>query len=306
MEEHQRNDPELLDIIQIPSSTSLNIKQYTFSESNAQVYCDISQNKIRPFVPTNLRRHIFDKFHGLSHPGIRATKKLITSRFVWPFMNRDIHEWARGCISCQKSKISKHTTTPFQSFQIPNSRFDFINMDIIGPLPPSKGFSYCLTCIDRFTCWAEAFPMSDMTADTVATTFYSQWVCRYGVPSRIVTDQRRQFESSLFKALASLLGCHRVRTSPYHPSCNGKIERWHRTLKSAIMTHNNPRWTEVLPTVLYIRTETILESAPLKCCMAQPYGCPANFSKHSHILTLTLHLLFLFYVRKYNCYALFR
>lgn len=46
MEEHQRIDPELLDIIQNPSSTSLNIKQCIFSESNAQVYCDISQNKI--------------------------------------------------------------------------------------------------------------------------------------------------------------------------------------------------------------------------------------------------------------------
>lgn len=41
-------------------------------------------------------------------------------------------------------------------------------------------------------------------------------------------------ESSLFNSLGVLLGCERIRSSPYHPMCNGKIERWHRTLKAAL------------------------------------------------------------------------
>ncbi|TNN16867.1 Retrovirus-related Pol polyprotein, partial [Schistosoma japonicum] len=58
----------------------------------------------RPVVPSSYRRVIFDTLHNLSHPGVRATRKLITDRFCWPKTNRDIKEWARTCIACQKNK----------------------------------------------------------------------------------------------------------------------------------------------------------------------------------------------------------
>lgn len=248
--EQQLTDPELQQILKNPNSTSLNLRQCAFSDHSTLVYCDVSNDKVRPFVPFNYRRHIFQRFHNLSHPGIKATNKLISSRFVWPSINKDIRDWTRACINCQKSKIHKHIHTPFQKLEVPDERFQIVNIDIIGPLPSSKGFTYCLTCIDRFTCWAEAFPIADMSAETIASTFYSNWICRFGTPSRIITDQGRQFESSLFASLSCILGSLRVRSTPYHPMTNGKIERWHRTLKTAIMAHANEHWVEVLPTVL--------------------------------------------------------
>lgn len=104
--------------------------------------------------------------------------------------------------------------------------------------------------IDRFTRWPEAVPIPDINADTVATTFYTNWVTRFGAPAVITTDRGSQFESQLFQALTKLIGCKRTRTTAYHPASNGMIERWHRSLKTAIMCHNTSNWTEVLPTVL--------------------------------------------------------
>lgn len=247
---HQKDDPELQQILQNPNSTSLSLKECTFADTSTMLFCDCSQSHIRPFVPLSFRQLIFKKIHNLSHPGIRATNKLISSRFVWPSMNKDIKVWTRACITCQQSKIHRHTLTPYQQFQIPEERFQIVNIDIIGPLPSSNGHSYCLTCIDRFSCWTEAIPLSNITAETIASAFYSGWICRFGTPLQIVTDQGRQFESSLFQSLSILMGCKRVRSSPYNPKCNGKIERWHRTLKAAIMAHSSPQWTEVLPTIL--------------------------------------------------------
>ncbi|XP_035227333.1 uncharacterized protein LOC118199555 [Stegodyphus dumicola] len=47
-----------------------------------------------------------------------------------------------------------------------------------------------------------------------------------------------------------MLGIRRIRTSPYHPSSNGLVERFHRELKAALKCHNDTRWTTSLHLVL--------------------------------------------------------
>ncbi|XP_064470169.1 uncharacterized protein LOC135384917 [Ornithodoros turicata] len=93
--------------------------------------------------------------------------------------------------------------------------------------------------------------MQDSTAETVAATFLQTWIARFGVPEEIVTDRGPQFESRLFTAFTTLLGTKRLRTTAYHPACNGLVERFHRHLKQALMAHlDGSRWNEHLPLVL--------------------------------------------------------
>jgi hypothetical protein len=49
---------------------------------------------------------------------------------------------------------------------------------------------------------------------------------------RIITDNGPQFLAREFKEFIRLAGMTHVKTSPYYPQSNGKIERWHKTLKS--------------------------------------------------------------------------
>ena len=115
-----------------------------------------------------------------------------------------------------------------------------MHMDIVSPMNESEGYRYCLTLIDRFSRCTEAIPLKDQTAEVVSRAFYDHWISRFGAPRILTTDQGTQFESQLFTALLSLIGCQRIRTTAYHPSANGMIERWHRSLKAAIMTMPNP------------------------------------------------------------------
>lgn len=89
-----------------------------------------------------------------------------------------------------------------------------------------------------------------MTAPTIAQALVTGWISRFGVPKRITSDQGRQFESTLFAELLRTFGITHLRTTPYHPQSNGIIERWHRTLKAALLCHNADRWTEHLPMIL--------------------------------------------------------
>ena len=269
------------------SSNNIKFARVAMPMCKDTLLCDTSTGTPRPYVPQQFRRAVFNSLHDLSHPGIRATQRLVTARFFWPGMNTDVRHWTRSCLRCQRSKIYRHTTTPLTIFNNPDVRFDHIHLDLVGPLPPSQGYTYLLTCIDRFTRWPGAIPISDSSADTVAQAFISRWIARFGVPSTITTDRGQQFESTLWTQLMTLLGTRRIRTTAYHPIANGLVERFHRQLKAALKCSQNPiQWIKALPMVLLGIRTTLKQD--LKCTTAEMvYGTtlrlPGEFFSHSTV-----------------------
>ena len=224
--------------------------------SDKLISCDTSTGNPRPYVPLKYRKAVFLALHSLAHPGIRATQQLVAKRFVWPSVNKDVRNWTRACLACQRAKVHRHIAAPVATFAKPEARFSNIHIDIVGPLPPSDNFTHILTIIDRYTRWPEAIPIPNTTTETIAKAFLSRWVAMFGVPAYVTTDRGSQFESKFFNDLSKLLGVKRLRTTAYHPMANGLIERFHRQLKSAIKASNQPNnWTDILPfALLGIRT----------------------------------------------------
>ena len=90
MAQAQESDPTLT---QLKSDSSLQLQQIPLALSNgACITCDMSTGVPRPYVPESFRRPIFVCLHSLSHPGIRATQRMITSKFVWPRINSDVRK----------------------------------------------------------------------------------------------------------------------------------------------------------------------------------------------------------------------
>ena len=231
-------------LIQEAPNHSFKLCTYSLPSAEGTIICDIYTGKPCPVVPPSHRATVFHVLHSLSHPGIRATQELISTHFVWPHMKRDIKQWTCSCLQCQRSQITHHTVAPLSSFPISNTRFDNIHVDIVGPHLPSNGFTYLLTCIDRFTRWPEAIPISDITTSSVANALISGWISRLGAPSLITTVRGRQFESALWKQLMSVLGTTRTRTTSYHPQANGLVEHFHRQLNCALKAQQNTvSWT---------------------------------------------------------------
>lgn len=273
----QQQDQEVGNLMK---QANLQMKMVEIPGTDCSLLCETSTAQARPYLPKEFRMTAFQRIHNLSHPSIRTTRKLMAQKFFWPELNKDVGDWARCCIPCQRAKIHRHTVTPLGVFQ-PSGRFEHVHLDLVGPLPPSDGYKYILTMIDRMTRWPEAVPLQEIDALAVANAFYAQWISRFGVPLRITTDQGRQFESRVFQELMAILGIQRMRTTAYHPQSNGCIERWHRSLKASLAAHMDiPNWNRLLPTVLMglrasLRDDT--SSSIAEALYGQPLRLPGEF-----------------------------
>ncbi|BHF81873.1 hypothetical protein SprV_0802500800 [Sparganum proliferum] len=193
------------------SVSGLQLKDVPLTTNSGTILCDVSTLFHRPFVPASMRRAVFQTLDGLSHPGIRASQKL----------------------------------------KAPDARFSHVHLDVVGPLPPSNGFTHLLTCVNRYTRWVEAFPLPNAQAETIVKTFVSRWIAMFGVPSTVTTDRGAQFESALFQTLLHFLGCTRIRTTAYHPAANRMVERFQRQLKTALRAVEDPEnWSDNPPLAL--------------------------------------------------------
>lgn len=173
---------------------------------------------IYPYIPAHLCYAVFQQLHGFIHPGVGATKQLVTTCLVWLRINADIVRWIRACVLCQRFRMFQHMRPPLLPYTTPTGQFHNVHVDVMGPFPRSYGYLHVLTVVDCYTHWIEAAP-------TVAYDFLHTWVPRFGCPASVITGHGVQFTSALFTNLARLLSTVHYTTAAYHPSANEMVGR---------------------------------------------------------------------------------
>ena len=208
-------------------------------------------------VPDTKTYEVFIQAHSArtgGHLGRTKTFKKIQRSFYWIGYRNQIGSWVKQCTSCAKRKSPapkfRAELRPFQ-VGVPLQK---VGIDIFGPLPRSKrGNRYILVVTDYFTKWAEAYPLRSQDAQTVARVLVEQFICRYGVPENIHSDQGSNFESEVFRSMCQLLGIHKTRTTPYHPQSDGLAERLNRTIQTMLtfyVSQDQSDWDEHLPYIM--------------------------------------------------------
>lgn len=136
-------------------------------------------------------------------------------------------------------------------------------MDICGPLPISNENKYILVTVDAFSKWVIATPTIDQTARTITEAFIEQVLTKHGAPHLVVTDNGKQFLSTIFKELAEIFGFEHHTSAPYHQEANGQVERQNRTIAAMLRTSvalGGEDWTELLQMAIFAHNTSIQAS----------------------------------------------
>lgn len=92
---------------------------------------------------------------------------------------------------------------------------------------------YIIALVVYATRYPEDVALPTIDTETVAEAKVMMF-SRVGIPSEILSDRGRQFTSDLRKEVTGLLSVKQLTTTPYHPACNGLVERFNGTLKSML------------------------------------------------------------------------
>jgi transposase InsO family protein/predicted aspartyl protease len=208
-------------------------------------------------VPASLRNDFVGLVHHCmtgGHLGRLKTEDQVSRRAYWPSWTSDVRLFLKCCERCarfHRGKPPKQTRLkPFLS----GEPFELVSIDITGPHPPSRrGNVYILTVVDHFSKWAEAFPIRNHHADTVARQLVTHVFARFGMPRQLLSDRGPEFESNLFAELCRLMKIEKLRTMSFKASTNGVVERFHSTLNSMLaklVAEDKRDWDECLPIAL--------------------------------------------------------
>lgn len=214
-------------------------------------------------VPKGLRAAVLSLGHDAvmaGHQGAKSTTTRITEEFFWPGVQSDVKRYVKSCDICQrtipKGRVGKAPLGSMPTIELP---FQRVAIDVIGPISPSsrKGNRYVLTLVDMATRYPDAVALKTITTVEIAEALLEMFA-RYGVPKEILSDRGSNFTSDLMREINRLMSIQQLLTTPYHPMCNGLVERFNGTIKHMVkkMCQERPAdWDRYLPALLFAYRE---------------------------------------------------
>ena len=197
------------------ANTNLQLEGICFELKGAKLPCDVSTGHARPIVSTSRSRQIFDLIHRLFYPSVCATKNTATLH-LYGMACRDNWVFWKAVHSIPIFQCPRAHQSPTWNLQDPHYQFDNIHVDLLGPLPPSNGYTYLLTMVDQFSWWPEAIPLKDTTTASCAQALVFHLFTSFGILVLLISQRKPQLTSQLWLSIALLLGTW-VRLTTYGP-----------------------------------------------------------------------------------------
>ncbi|XP_061665624.1 protein BCCIP homolog isoform X2 [Syngnathoides biaculeatus] len=176
---------------------------------------------------------IIRRYHGEAfgvHSGINATLAKISHLYTWNGMKEDIKDFVMSCDWCQRFPKVKTEAPEFVPIRVKDP-LELVGMDFIGPLPmTTNGNKYVCTFTDYYTKFVDLFPLKEKAANVVSDAIKS-FVCRWGAPECLLSDQGKEFVAKINDEVRKKFGIERLITGARHPPGSGSDSRAEQALK---------------------------------------------------------------------------
>jgi hypothetical protein len=171
--------------------------------------------------------------HISAHAGPLKLYQILSDRFYWRRMKKDIERFCSTCDVCQKIKPLNFGKFGYlQPNDIPTRPYESISLDLIGPLPESSGYTAILVIVCRLSKHSQ-FIHTTFSLDTAgfAHLFVKNVACRYGLPDSIYADRDGRWFSGFWREVSSQMRIRMALSSARHPQHDGQTEIVNRRLE---------------------------------------------------------------------------
>lgn len=198
-------------------------------------------------VPKALRHDILASHHGddcAGHYGYRRTYETLQLKYYWEGMLVDTKNWVFSCKKCNTKKSPVRPVRAPLNPLPPTYIGERWAMDLITMPRSHRGNKVILTFTEYLSRYVEAFPLPNGQAPTIARVLVDEICFRYGAPMCLLSDLGQNLVSKVVAETCKLFKIERVHTSPYHPQCNGLLEKFNATLCQNLGMYVNSQHTD--------------------------------------------------------------
>uniref|UniRef100_A0A7N8WJ00 ribonuclease H n=1 Tax=Mastacembelus armatus TaxID=205130 RepID=A0A7N8WJ00_9TELE len=221
-----------------------------------------------PVLPRSIFPFLAKLTHGPDHASKGGMVDIVNRFWYAPGFSVFAENFCKKCVICATNNIGKSLEVTMSAHPKPEGPFEHLMMDFIE-LTPCNGYKYCLVILDMFSKWIECFPCRNATAVSVAKALLKEIIPRWGLPSKLSSDNGSHFVNNVIQSLSVSLQINLKTHCAYHPSSGGAVERANQTLKTKLtklMAETQLSWVKVLPLALMF-----MRGRPHKTTGLSPY-----------------------------------
>jgi hypothetical protein len=129
------------------------------------------------------------------HPGRSKTFDLLSRRYYWSTMRKQVDWYVRNCAECQKSRTGRHASFGvLRPLSVPEKPWEDISMDFVTGLPGCEGYHAIWVVMDRLSKMRHCIPCQPtLDARGLAEMFLREVVRLHWLRKTIISDRGPQF-----------------------------------------------------------------------------------------------------------------